>query len=140
VVARSFYKQQGCGSYATIWSKTAGLSIRYPYAVYQRRYKYDKIDMTQLVRIWSDEGITHSNPIFDRVKEDHAGKTQFERHWLETRHKAHLEDGATPKKCKCQPSAQARSELFESEGDGNIAPIADEAPLWKSLKVRVIEK
>ncbi len=56
--------------------------------------------------------------------------------WLEARHRAQTEDGVTPKKRKCQPT-QARSELFESENEDDIAPIGNaEAPVEGSEELR----
>jgi hypothetical protein len=93
--------------------------------------KYDKTDVTQSVKGWSDEGISRFNELFDQVKKDRAANPGFERKWLEARKSAQEEEGATAKKRKRQPT-QARSELFESDNDDDIAPIADEAPVGDS--------
>ncbi len=88
--------------------------------------KYDKTDVTQSVKGWSDEGIARFNELFDQVKKDRAANPGFERKWLEARKSAQEEEGATAKKRKRQPT-QARSELFESDNDDDIAPNADDA-------------
>jgi len=90
--------------------------------------KYDKTDKTQAVKGWSDEGIARFNALFDQVKQDRANYPDFEKEWLEARHRAQVEDGVTPKKRKRQPT-QARSELFESDDDDDIAPTATEEPV-----------
>ena len=91
--------------------------------------KYDKTSVTQSsVKGWSAEGIVRFNMLFDLVKRDGAEKPDFERCWLTAGRKAQAEEGATPKKRKL-PRPQARSELFESENEDNIAPTATEEPV-----------
>jgi hypothetical protein len=65
--------------------------------------KYNKMDITQSVKGWSQEGIVHFNALFDQVKRDHAGNPDFERNWLEAPHSTQAEEDATPQKRKCQP-------------------------------------
>ena len=93
--------------------------------------KYDKTSVTQLVKGWSAEGIVRFNTLFDLVKKDRRENPDFERHWLEARQRSQKEGGATPKKRKIQPP-EARSELFESEDDEDIAPTATEEPVGGS--------
>ena len=93
--------------------------------------KYDRTDITQSVKGWSDAGISRFNELFDHVKEDREQNPDFERVWLEERKSAQAENGATTKKRKRQPP-QARSELFESDNEDNIAPTADEAVVDES--------
>ena len=64
-------------------------------------------------------------------KQDQTRNPDFEKDWLEARLCAQAEDGVTPKKRKRQPP-QARSELFESEDDGNIEPTATDDPVEES--------
>jgi hypothetical protein len=90
--------------------------------------KYDKTDMTQSVKGWSEEGIARFNALFDQVIADRAENPNFERQWLEARRSAQEEAGTTAKKRKCQPT-QARSEQLESDDDDNVAPTATEAPV-----------
>jgi hypothetical protein len=71
--------------------------------------KYDKTDMTQPVKEWSEEGIARFNALFDQVIADRAENPTFERRWLEARKSAQEEEGITAKKRKRQPT-QARSE------------------------------
>jgi hypothetical protein len=90
--------------------------------------KYDKTDMTQSVKGWSEEGIARFNALFDQVLADRAESPNFEMKWLEARKSAQDEEGTTTaKKRKCQPT-QARSEQLDSDDD-NIAPTATEAPV-----------
>jgi hypothetical protein len=85
--------------------------------------KYDKTDMTQPVKGWSEEGIAHFNALFDQVIADCAGNPNFERKWLEARKSAQEEEAFTKKKRKRQPT-QARLEQLESDDDNDIAPDA----------------
>ena len=93
--------------------------------------KYDKTDMTQSVKGWSEEGIARFNALFDQVIADRAQNPGFERRWLEARKSAQEEEGTTTKKRKRQPT-QARSELLDSDDDEDIAPTASEAPVEDS--------
>jgi hypothetical protein len=90
--------------------------------------KYERTDVTQSVKGWSDEGIARFNALFDHVKKDRAENPEFEREWLESRHRALAENGATPKKRKRQPT-QARSELFESDNENEIVPTGNNEPV-----------
>jgi hypothetical protein len=85
--------------------------------------KYNKTSVMQWVKGWSAEGIVRFNMLFDLVKRDWAEKPDFERRWLAAGQKAQAEEG--PKKHKL-PQPQARSELFESENEDNVAPTATE--------------
>jgi hypothetical protein len=93
--------------------------------------KYDKTDMRQSVKGWSDEGIARFNVLFEQVKRDRETTPLFERRWLAERNKARGEVGANLKKRKRQPT-QARSELFESDNEEDIAPAVDEGPVEES--------
>jgi hypothetical protein len=93
--------------------------------------KYDKTDMTQSVKGWSEEGIARFNALFDQVIADHARNPDFERKWLEARKSAQEEEGIAETKRKRQPT-QARSEQLESDDDDDIAPAASEAPVEDS--------
>ena len=93
--------------------------------------KYNKTSVTQLVKGWSAEGIVRFNTLFDLVKTDRAENPDFERRWLAARQRAQAEEGATPKKRKLQ-QPQARSELFESENEDDVAPTATEEPVDES--------
>jgi len=93
--------------------------------------KYDKTDITQSVKGWSDEGIKRFNALFDKVKQDRKEFPQFERDWLEQRQNALAEAGATPKQSKRQPT-HARSELFESEDENDVALPATKEPVEDS--------
>ena len=93
--------------------------------------KYDKTSVTQSVKGWSAEGIVRFNTLFDLVKCNRAENPDFERRWLAARRRTQAEDSATPKKRKLQ-QPQARSELFESENEDDIAPTATEEPVDES--------
>ena len=94
--------------------------------------KYDKTDVTQSVKGWSDNGIKRFNALFEQVKQDRATNPEFERSWLVERKSALEEVGAGPNKRKRQPT-QARSELFESDDEDDIAPTAtNEGPVEQS--------
>jgi hypothetical protein len=95
--------------------------------------KYDKTKITQSVKGWSPKGIVRFNALFDQVKRDCAGNPDFKMNWLEAQCSAQCsaqaEEGATPhQKRKLQPP-QARSELFESDNEDDIAPTTTEEPL-----------
>jgi hypothetical protein len=129
-MAGSIYKQQG-SSHAATRRETAGFQSDVPTLYTRGGIKYDKTDVTQSVKGWSDEGISRFNELFDQVKKDRGANPGFGRKWLEARKSAQEEEGATAKKRKRQPT-QARSELFESDNDKDIAPITDEAPVGDS--------
>ncbi len=90
--------------------------------------KYDKTDMTQSVKGWSEEGIARFNALFDQVIADRAENPDFERNWLIARKCAQDEEGTTAKKRKRQPT-QARSEILDSDDDNGIAPNSTGAPV-----------
>ena len=93
--------------------------------------KYDKTDVTQSVKGWSDQGIEHFNCLYEQVKQDRAANPDFKRMWLVERRRAQAENGPTPKKQKRQPT-QVRSELFESDEEGDIAPTTNEGHVEES--------
>jgi len=90
--------------------------------------KYNKTDVTEAVKGWSDTGIRRFNCLFEQVKQDRMANPDFERMWLVERRKAQAENGPAPKKQKRQPP-QARSELFDSDTEEDIAPTANEGPV-----------
>jgi hypothetical protein len=89
--------------------KQQGFQSDVPTLYTRRGIKYDKIDMTQPVKGWSEEGTARFNALFDQVIVDRARNPNFERKWLEARKSAQEEEGITEKKRKRQPT-QARSE------------------------------
>jgi hypothetical protein len=86
--------------------------------------KYDKTDLTQSVKGWSEEGIARFNALFDQVIADRAESFDFERKWID----AQEGGGTKAKKRKCQPT-QARSELLDSDKDDDILAEGKEAPV-----------
>jgi hypothetical protein len=68
--------------------------------------------------------------LFDQAKEDCTRNPKFERYWLEAKHKAQSEDGATPKKHKCL-SRRMKTALYQ---------LQTRHLLWNSLEARVVEK
>ena len=106
--------------------KERGFQLDVPTLYTRGGIKYDKTDVTQCVKGWSDEGIARFNAIFDQVKADRVANPEFEPRWLESRRSAQEAEGGTTKKRKRQPM-QARSELFESDDDAKIAPVDDGA-------------
>ncbi len=90
--------------------------------------KYDKTEMEQSVKGWSEEGIARFNALFDQVIADRAENPDFERNWLIARKCAQDEEGTTAKKRKRQPT-QARSEILDSDDDNGIAPNSTGAPV-----------
>ena len=60
--------------------------------------KYDKTDMTQSVKGWSEEGIARFNELFDQVIADRAANSDFEKQWIEARKNAQEEAGTTTTK------------------------------------------
>lgn len=93
--------------------------------------KYDKADVTKAVKGWSDMGIERFNCLFEQVKQDRMANPNFERMWLVEIRRAQAENGPAPKKPKRQQT-QARSELFESDEESNIATTAHEGPVDES--------
>ena len=83
--------------------------------------KYDKTEMAQSVKGWSEGGIARFNALFDQVIADRAENPDFERNWLKARNCAQDEEGTTAKKRKRQPT-QAHSEILVSDDDNSIAP------------------
>jgi hypothetical protein len=129
-MAGSFFKQQGSGN-AMTWRKTTWLSIGRPYKYTRGGIEYNKTDMTQSVKGWSEEGIAHFNVLFDQVIADCAENPDFERKWIEARKSAQEEAGTTAKKRRGQPT-QARSKLLDSDNDDDIIATAMEAPVDNS--------
>jgi hydroxylamine reductase (hybrid-cluster protein) len=111
--------------------KQRGFQSNVPTLYTRGEIKYDKTDMTQSVKGWSEEGITRFNVLFDQVIADYARKPDFERKWLEERKSAQEEEGITEKKRKRQPT-QARLEQLESDDEDDIVPGASEAPVEDS--------
>jgi hypothetical protein len=93
--------------------------------------KYENTKQKQSEKGWSADGIVRFNALFDQVKRDRAGNPNFEVNWLRMRRNTQAEEGATPKKRKLQ-QPQARSELFESDNEDNIAPTTTEEPFDES--------
>jgi hypothetical protein len=111
--------------------KQPGIQSDVPMLYNKGGIEYDKTDMTLSIKGWRDKGIARFSAPVDQVKENRAENSQFERCWLEANQKAQAEDGATPKKCKCQ-LPQARLELFDLEDEDSIVPVMDEAPMEQS--------
>ena len=100
--------------------KQRGFQSNIPTLFTRGDVKYDKTDMTQSVKGWSEEGMARCNALFDQVIADRAENPNFERNWLEARKSAQDEEGTTAKKRKRQPT-QARSEILDSDDDNGIA-------------------
>ena len=79
----------------------------------------------------SDKGIERFNCLFEQVKQDRMANPDFERMWLVEIRRAQAENGPAPKKPK-QQQTQARSELFESDEESNIATTSNEGPVDES--------
>jgi hypothetical protein len=81
--------------------KQRGFQSNVPTVYTRGGIKYDKTDMTQSVKGWSEEGIARFNALFDQVIVDCARNPNFERKcWLEARKSAQEEEGITEKKRK----------------------------------------
>jgi hypothetical protein len=77
--------------------KQRGFQSNVPTSYTRGGIKYDKTDMTQPVKEWSEEGMARFNALFDQVIADRAENPDFERRWLEARKGAQEEEGTTAK-------------------------------------------
>ena len=86
--------------------------------------KYNRTEVKQAVKGWSDEGMDRFNELFDHVKQDRIDNSTFEIEWLQARLGADGEGaGASNRKKHKRNPVVTRSELFPSDDEEESSQI-----------------